>query len=79
MSFMNKSLKKAHMKRSRLRNIYLKSKTDTSRIAYIKQRNYCVSLLRKTKKISLREFTRKKMLLIINNSEGHLNRYYQIR
>ena len=38
------------MKRSRLRNLFLKKKTDTSRIAYIKQRNYCVSLLRKTKK-----------------------------
>ena len=50
MPFMNKSLKKAHMKRSRLRNIYEKNKTDTNRIAYIKQRNYCVSLLRKNKK-----------------------------
>ena len=30
MPFMNKSLKKAHMKRSRLRNIYVKNKTDTS-------------------------------------------------
>ena len=28
----------------------MKNKTDTNRIAYIKQRNYCVSLLRKTKK-----------------------------
>ena len=46
---MNKSLKKAHMKRIRLRNIYVKNKTDTNRIAYIIQRNYCVSLLRKTK------------------------------
>ena len=50
MPFMNKSLKKVHMKKSRLRNLYLKKKTDTSRIAYIKQRNYYVSLLRKTKK-----------------------------
>ena len=47
---MNKSLTSAHMKRSRLRNLYLKDKAGTSRIAYIKQRNYCVSLLRKTKK-----------------------------
>ena len=49
MRFMNKSLKKTHMERSRLRNIYVKNKTDTDRIAYIKQRNYCVSLLWKTK------------------------------
>ena len=47
---MNKSLKTAHMKRSRLRNIYVKNKTDTDRICYIKQRNYCISLLWKTKK-----------------------------
>ena len=45
MPFMNKSLTSAHMKRSRLRNLYLKDKTETSRIAYIKQRNCCVSLL----------------------------------
>ena len=38
------------MKRNRLRNLYLKKKTDTSRIAQIKQRNYCLSYLRKTKK-----------------------------
>ena len=38
------------MKKSRLRNIYVKNKTDTNRIAYMKQRNYCVSLLQKTKK-----------------------------
>ena len=50
MPFMNKSLRKAHMKRSKLRNLFLKKKTDTSRITYIKQRNYYVSLLRKTKK-----------------------------
>ena len=47
MPFMNKSLKKAIMKRSSLRNIFVKNKTDTNRIVYIKQRNYCVSLLRK--------------------------------
>ena len=52
MPFTNKSLKKAHMKRSRLKNIYVKNKTDTNRIPYIKQRNYCVSLLRETKKIT---------------------------
>ena len=28
----------------------MKNKTDSNRIAYIKQRNYCISLLRKTKK-----------------------------
>ena len=50
MPFMNKYLKEAHMKRRRLRNIYVRNKSDTNRIAHIKQHNYCVSLLRKTKK-----------------------------
>ena len=44
MPFMNKSLCRAHMKRTRLRNRYLKK-------SYVKQRDYCVSLLRKPKKI----------------------------
>ena len=38
------------MTRSRLRNKYLKEKSANSKIAYDKQRNYCVNLLRRTKK-----------------------------
>ena len=38
------------MQRSRLRNAYLKDKTSAARIAYKKQRNVCVSILRKSKK-----------------------------
>ena len=49
--FMNKTLAKAIMVRSRLRNKYLKLKTCESRDAYKKQRNLCVTLLRETKKI----------------------------
>ena len=37
------------MKRGRLRNIYLKNRSDNNKREYNKQRNYCVSLLRKTK------------------------------
>ena len=44
---MNKPLARAHMKRSRLRNRLLKYRSE---VHFIKQRNYCVSLLRKTKK-----------------------------
>ena len=47
---MNKPLSRAIMFRSRLRNRYLKYKTSESREAYEKQRNYCVALLRDTKK-----------------------------
>ena len=37
------------MKGSRLRNIYLKTRSDNNNREYNKQRNYCVSLLQKTK------------------------------
>ena len=50
MPFMNKLLSRAHMKRTRLRNCYLKKRSEQNRLSYVKQRNYCVSLLRKTKK-----------------------------
>ena len=39
------------MKRSRLRNKYFKNNDKESRKLYTKQRNYCVLLLRKTKKV----------------------------
>ena len=38
------------MTRSRLRNKYLKNRNEENRAIYVKQRNYCVSLLRKSKK-----------------------------
>ena len=49
MTFVTKDLSKAVMKRSKLRNNYLKNKTDANGMLYKKQRNYCVSLLRKSK------------------------------
>ena len=48
--FMNRILSKEIMKRSILRNKFLKSKSEAEKKSYVKQRNYCVSLLRKTKK-----------------------------
>ena len=48
--FMNRTLSKEIMKRSRLRNKFLKSKSEADQKNYVKQRNYCVSLLRRTKK-----------------------------
>ena len=38
------------MRRTRLRNKFIDSKTDADRIAHNKQRNYCVSLIQKEKK-----------------------------
>ena len=48
--FMNNDLSKAITVRSRLRNKFLKLKTNESREAYKTQRNYRVSLLRQVKK-----------------------------
>ena len=45
------------MSRIRLRNKFIDSKTDANRIAYKKQRNYCVSLIRKEKKIHFSKTT----------------------
>ena len=38
------------MKRTELRNKFLKHETDESRQAFVIKRNYCVSLLRKLKR-----------------------------
>ena len=46
-TFMNKIMREAIMRRSYLRNRFLREKTTINREAYKKQRNYCVSLLRK--------------------------------
>ena len=48
--FMNRILSKEIMKRSRLRNKFLKSESEADKKNYVKQRNYCMSLLRRTKK-----------------------------
>ena len=52
-SFINSKIHKEIMRRSRLRNKLLNSKTDADRTAYNKQRNYCVSLKRKEGSITV--------------------------
>ena len=47
--FMNRTLHKAVMKRSRLRNEYLKNRTEENKLAFNQQRNICVTLFRKEK------------------------------
>ena len=49
--FMNKTLSKEIMKRTRLRNKFLKNKNDYNKREFSKQRNYCVSVVRKSKKL----------------------------
>ena len=48
--FMTKAYSKAIMHRTRLRNKFLKNPTDSNKVLYNRQRNYCVCLLRKEKK-----------------------------
>ena len=48
--FMNKDIHKAIMTRTRLGNRFLKEPTQMNRLAYKKQKNYCVSLMRQSKK-----------------------------
>ena len=45
--FITKYLRKEHMKRSKLRNMFLKEKTEEHAKAYKRQRNKCVSRLKK--------------------------------
>ena len=47
---MNKNINKEIMKRSRLRNKFLNTKSDIDRRAYNKQHNICVTLIRQEKK-----------------------------
>ena len=48
--FMNKYIHKAIMIRTRLRDRFLKEPTQMKRLAYKKQRNYCVLLMCQSKK-----------------------------
>ena len=47
---MDKELNQAIMVRSKLRNKFLKLKTEENRLAYAKQRKYCVKLLQQKKR-----------------------------
>ena len=46
---MNKNLSKAIMLRTLLRDIFFKNRTEGNEGRYIKQKNLCVTLLRKSK------------------------------
>ena len=50
MPLFTKELSKEIMTRSRLRNKYLKIRNEKNTAIYVKQRNYCVPLLRRSKK-----------------------------
>ena len=66
------------MKRSRLRNKYLKSKSLTDRKKYNVQRNFCKKLLRTTKKEYFKNLEAK-MSLIIELSGELLFLFFEIK
>ena len=51
MPFLMKNLSEEIITRFRLCNKFLNNKTEENRTLYVKQRNYCALLLRKTKKM----------------------------
>ena len=48
--FMNMTISKEIMHRSKLKNNFNKNPTEENKTLYKKQRNYCVHLLKKTEK-----------------------------
>ena len=61
MPFMTKDFSKNIMKRPLLRNKYLKNNNEENKKLYAKQRNYCVFLLRKTKKAYYENLDKRKV------------------
>ena len=59
--FMNKSLSKAIMVRTRLRSIFVKNRSEENKINYNKQRNLCVTVLRISNRILSKSECRKCM------------------
>ena len=58
-NFMTQQLRKAIMKRSKLRNDFLKDRNDDSQSPYRKQRNLCVTLFAQSQKALFLEFRTK--------------------
>ena len=59
--FMNKELSKEIIHRTRLQNNFLRNRPDEYKRKYSKHQNYCVSLLRKTKKNYYNNLNEKKI------------------
>ena len=67
--FINKEISKAIIKGSELHNKFLKHKRDESKQAFVKQRNYYVSLLRKSKKNYYSNLYANELLTIRNSGK----------
>ena len=75
-SFISKDLSKAIMHRSKLRNQFLKLQIHESRLRYDKQRNLCVTLLRKAKMSEIndnKKFWKNVRPIFGNKSKGNKN------
>ena len=79
--FINKEISKAIMRRTELHNKFLKHKTDESKQAFVKQHNYFVTLLWKSKRnyysnLNGKDITDKKFWKTIkplfSNKKNHL-------
>ena len=57
------------MKRSQIRSNYVKNKTDSNKVLYKKQRNYCVSLLSKSKTNYYANLDAKKVSAILESNK----------
>ena len=77
--FMNKTISKEIMKRTRFRNQFLKNRTDEKKNRHTKQRNYVMSLLSKTKTQYYSNLDGKKMLQITRASGKQLNFFFQTK
>ena len=58
---MNKIISKEKMKRTRLINKFFKNRNDYNKKEFSKQRNYCVSVVRKSKKLHYSNLDEKKI------------------
>ena len=73
MPFIIKTLSKEIMKRTKLRNKFLKDRMEENRNRVVSQRNYCLSLLKKTKKEYFGNLNEKKCMRqqnVLENSKA---------
>ena len=73
--YMYKNLRKAIMTRSRLKNLYNKTRNVENEVNYKKQRNYCVNLFKKSKRRYYHNIDIRRVLLIAENSGRLSNRF----
>ena len=76
--FIKKTILKAIMKRTRLKNKFIKYRCERNKRAYNAQRNLCVSLVRKAKKNTLITLTSETSLIcqqkVLENCEAIIYR-----